>query len=67
MAEFMSTALAGLPVTVAVDGFALTGGFPETYRAARPFPGADAGNRRARTVESFGMISVSSVYSTYVS
>lgn len=45
-------------------GFALAGGFPETYRAARPLPGADAGNLRARTVESLGMISVSSVYST---
>lgn len=45
-------------------GFALAGGFPDTYRAALPLPGADAGNLRASTVESFGMISVSSVYST---
>lgn len=46
-------------------GFALAGGFPETYRAALPLPGTAAGRRRARTVESFGMISVSSVYSVF--
>lgn len=46
-----------------VEGFALEGGLPETYRAARPFPGAAAGNLLARTVESLGIISVSSVYS----
>lgn len=56
----MSTAL---PDLVGAVGFALTGGLPDTYRAALPFPGADAGNLRARTVESLGIISVSSVYS----
>ena len=62
IALFSST-LFDLPAGAVVDGFALTGGLPETYRAARPLPGADAAVRRARTVESLGIISVSSVYS----
>jgi len=53
-----------LEVAAAVVGFAVAGGLPETYRAARPLPGTAAGSRRARTVESLGIISVSSVYST---
>ena len=60
----IATVLTGLLPVATPNGFALTGGFPETYRAARPLPGAAAGNRRARTVESLGIISVSSVYST---
>lgn len=65
MLLFISMALTAL-LAVAALCLALTGGLPETYRAARPLPGAEAGNRRARTVESLGMISVSSVYSTLV-
>jgi len=42
----------------------VAGGLPETYLAARPLPGTAAGSRLASTVESFGIISVSSVYST---
>lgn len=59
----LSIIAAALALVAAEAGFALEGGFPDTYRAARPFPGADAGRRRARTVESLGIISVSSVYS----
>lgn len=61
----LSMIAAALALDAADAGFALAGGFPDTYRAARPFPGADAGRRRARTVESLGIISVSSVYSAY--
>ena len=53
-----------MPEGAAAECFALMGGLPETYRAARPLPGAVAGKRTASTVESFGMTSVSSVYST---
>jgi hypothetical protein len=67
MALSIATDLTGLLVLAAAEGFALTGGFPETYLAARPFPGADAGSLLARTVESLGMISVSSVYSAKLS
>lgn len=63
----LSIIAAALAFVAADVGFALAGGFPDTYRAARPFPGAEAGKRRARTVESLGMISVSSVYSINVS
>ena len=59
--------MAAVPALLVDDvDFALAGGFPETYRAARPFPSADAGSLRARTVESLGMISVSSVYSIFL-
>ena len=61
----LSSTLFDLEAGAVVKGFALTGGLPDTYRAARPLPGADAGKRRARTVESLGIISVSSVYSEY--
>lgn len=59
----LSMMAAALALLAADAGFALAGGFPDTYRAALPFPGAEAGSRRARTVESLGIISVSSVYS----
>lgn len=55
-------ALILLPASVEA-ALAAAGGLPDTYRAARPLPAEAAGNLRARTVESFGMISVSSVYS----
>ena len=40
--------------------FALTGIFPDTYRAAPPRPGFEAGNLFAMTVVDLGMIVVSS-------
>ena len=39
---------------------ALTGGFPDRYLAAPPFPGLAAGSRFAMTVVERGIISVSS-------
>lgn len=55
-----------LGVSVRLVLRAVTGALPETYRAAPPFPGLAAGNRRAITDVDRGIIAVSSSYSTDV-